>query len=98
MFQEIHICLSPGTGNGGMSRLIESKTEPKVNDCSGQDFEHVVLPRLYEHGGMWYRDSYGTAVRNKENAVAYPYHKWQAGSGPNLDIWLALEFNPDRDL
>ncbi|KAH7188136.1 uncharacterized protein B0J16DRAFT_382018 [Fusarium flagelliforme] len=91
IFEEIHICLSPGTGNGGMSRLKDGKTKP----TSEKDFDHVALPRLYEHGGMWYRDSYGNAVRNKENAVSYPYHKWQAGSGPNLDVWMALEFNPD---
>ena len=91
IFEEIHVCLSPGTGNGGMSRLKDGKTKA----TNEKDFDHVALPRLYEHGGMWYRDSYGNAVRNKENAVSYPYHKWQAGSGPNLDVWMALEFNPD---
>ncbi|KAF4452163.1 Aldos-2-ulose dehydratase [Fusarium austroafricanum] len=98
IFEEIHVCLSLGTGNGGMSRLIESKKGAKSDYNGDQQFEHVALPRLHEHGGMWYRDSYGNAIRDKENAVSYPYHKWQAGSGPNLDIWMALEFNPDLAL
>ncbi|KAH6844715.1 hypothetical protein B0I37DRAFT_446698 [Chaetomium sp. MPI-CAGE-AT-0009] len=103
IFQEIHICLSNGTGDGGMSRLVDEHGYPTsdvtVTAKDGeQAFEHVKLPRLYEHGGLWYRDSYGNAVRGKDNVVSYPWHKWQAGSGPNVDVWLALEFNPDLDL
>ncbi|KAH6887056.1 hypothetical protein B0T10DRAFT_539220 [Thelonectria olida] len=96
MFEELHICLSPGTGNGGMSRLISPPDVPTGTDADR--FEHVPVPRLHEHGGMWNRDSYGNLVRGKDNVVSYPYHKWQAGDGPNVDVWVALEFNPDLDL
>ena len=103
IFKEVHICLSNGTGGGGMSRLVDERGNPAsdvtVTAKDGkQAFEHVKLPRLYEHGGLWYRDSYGNAVRGKDNVVSYPWHKWQAGRGPNVDVWLALEFNPDLDL
>lgn len=93
IFQEIHICLSPGTKNGGMSRLMDDGYDDGENS-----FEHVPIPRLYEHGGLWYRDSNGVAIRGKNNVVSYPWHKWQAGSGPNVDVWMALEFNPDLKL
>ncbi|KAK7413087.1 hypothetical protein QQX98_008035 [Neonectria punicea] len=102
IFQEIHICLSNGTFNGGMSKLTETANVLTANGATGngdeQSFQHVTVPRLHEHGGLWYRDSYGNAIRGKDNIVSYPYHKWQAGGGPNIDIWLALEFNPDLDL
>ncbi|KAK6216836.1 hypothetical protein QIS74_06950 [Colletotrichum tabaci] len=92
IFQEIHICLSPGTEDGGMWRLREGK-DPKA--ARPDDFDKVALPRLNEHGGLWYRDSYGDAVRGHNNVVSYPWHKWQGGSkGKNVDVWLALEFNP----
>ncbi|KAK1635375.1 hypothetical protein BDP81DRAFT_462381 [Colletotrichum phormii] len=92
IFQEIHICLSPGTETGGMWRLKEGK-EPE--SAGPDDFDKVPLPRLNEHGGLWYRDSYGDAVRGHNNVVSYPWHKWQGGKGKNVDVWLALEFNPD---
>ncbi|GKT90380.1 FG-GAP repeat-containing protein [Colletotrichum tofieldiae] len=93
IFQEIHICLSPGTEDGGMWRLKEGK-DPK--SAGPDDFDKVPLPRLNEHGGLWYRDSYGDAVRGHNNVVSYPWHKWQGGEkGKNVDVWLALEFNPD---
>ncbi|KAF6826525.1 hypothetical protein CMUS01_09390 [Colletotrichum musicola] len=92
IFQEIHICLSPGTGNGGMWRLKDGK---KPEGAGPDDFDKLPLPRLYEHGGLWDRDSYGHAVRGKNNIISYPWHKWQGGTGKNLDVWLALEFNPD---
>jgi len=72
-----------------MSRLV---------DGTDDSFEHVPVPRLYEHGGLWYRDSNGAAVRGKDNVVSYPWHKWQAGDGQNVDVWMALEFNPDVKL
>ncbi|KAH7134410.1 hypothetical protein EDB81DRAFT_870969 [Dactylonectria macrodidyma] len=101
IFEELHICLSAGTRDGGMSRLLETPTAPgpcKVAESGDQSFQHVTLPRLYEHGGLWYRDSYSKSIRGKNNVVSYPWHKWQAGSGPDVDVWLAIEFNPDQDL
>ncbi|KAK0716080.1 hypothetical protein B0H67DRAFT_256768 [Lasiosphaeris hirsuta] len=98
IFQEIHICLSPGTGNGGMSRIKEEFEDTPPSEIPNLDesaFDHVPLPELYEHGGLWHRDSYDKPVRGKMNLVSYPWHKWQAGSGENVDAWLALEFNPD---
>lgn len=101
VFQEIHVCLSAGTGDGGMSRLKDAygDTPPsKIPDLDDSTFDHVPLPALYEHGGLWYRDSYDEAVRGKNNVIAYPWHKWQAGGDGNVDVWLALEFNPELDL
>ncbi|KAI5918192.1 hypothetical protein F4810DRAFT_726249 [Camillea tinctor] len=37
--------------------------------------------------------------KNYRAGVSYPRHKWQAGDdGKNVDVWLALEFNPDLAL
>lgn len=83
MFEEIHICLSPGTRDGGMSRLKDEYEDTPASEIPGLDdtcFDHVPLPALCEHGGLWYCDSYGEAVRGKNNVVAYPWHKWQAGT------------------
>ncbi|RYP70278.1 hypothetical protein DL771_005581 [Monosporascus sp. 5C6A] len=91
MFQEVHICLSPGTQNGGMSRLQGDKYAADEE----QSFEHIPIPRLYEHGGMWHRDTNGNPIRGKNNVITYPWHKWQGGSGPNVDVWMAVEFNPN---
>ena len=101
IFQEIHVCLSAGTGDGGMSRLKDAYEDTPPSKVPGLDdstFDHVPLPALYEHGGLWYRDSYDEAMRGRNNVVSYPWHKWQAGSGDNVDVWLALEFNPNVDL
>ncbi|KAK5651789.1 hypothetical protein OQA88_11656 [Cercophora sp. LCS_1] len=98
IFQEVHICLSPGTGGGGMSRIkeeFEDTPADEVKDLPNSAFDTVPLPELYEHGGLWDRDSYDKPVRGDLNVVSYPWHKWQAGSGKNVDVWLALEFNPD---
>ena len=84
-----------------MSRLQDKYVgvpPEKVPDLDESNFDHVPLPGLYEHGGLWYRDSYDEPVRGKNSVVNYPWHKWQAGSGKNVDVWLALEFNPDLDL
>ncbi|OCK81474.1 hypothetical protein K432DRAFT_295373 [Lepidopterella palustris CBS 459.81] len=97
IFQEIHICLSPGTETGGMSRLKDAYVDTPPDQLNGlpqKAFDHLPLQLLYEHGGLWYRDSYGNAVRGRDNVVSYPWHKWQAGNGSNIDIWMALEFNP----
>lgn len=84
-----------------MSRLKDAydDTPPsKIPDLDDSTFDHVPLPVLYEHGGLWYRDSYDEPIRGKNDIVKYPWHKWQAGSGVNVDVWLALEFNPDLDV
>ncbi|RYP09116.1 hypothetical protein DL764_001483 [Monosporascus ibericus] len=94
MFQEVHVCLSLGTRDGGMSRLEGDEYDPNATNC----FEHISTPPLYEHGGMWYRDSNGNPIRGKNNVVAYPWHKWQGGSGPDVDVWMAIEFNPNIKL
>jgi hypothetical protein len=100
IFEEIHVCLSPGTGNGGMSRLKDeyNNTPEDQLDLLPEDaFDHLALKRLEEHGGMWYRDSYGDAICGYDNVVAYPWHKWQAGDDAHVDVWVAFEFNPDLD-
>jgi hypothetical protein len=94
MFKEIHVCLSLGTREGGMSLL-----EGVDYDQNAQNsFKHITLPPLYEHGGLWNRDSNGNPIRGKVNVVSYPWHKWQGGSGPDVDVWMAIEFNPDIEL
>jgi len=101
IFQEVHVSLSAGTGNGGMARLRSEyigTDATKLNNLADSAFDALPLPRLHEHGGMWERDSYGKAVRGKNNIVKYPYHKWQAGTSPGVDVWMALEFNPDLEL
>lgn len=98
IFQEVHIALSPGTGKGGMARIkpeFEDTPADKIGDLDDSAFETVPLPELYEHGGLWYRDSYEKPIRGRYDVVSYPWHKWQAGGGDNVDVWLALEFNPD---
>lgn len=98
MFAEIHISLSAGTNTGGMSRLKKEfeKTPPEeLNNLGEKAFDHLELKPLEEHGGMWERDPYGNPVRGENNVVKYPWHKWQAGKGPDVDLWLALEFYVD---
>jgi hypothetical protein len=98
MFLEIHVCLSPGTNDGGMSRLkpeYENTPVDEMNDLPEEAFDHLVLDRLEEHGGMWNCDSYGKPIRTPDGVASYPYHKWQAGCGEAIDIWMAIEFNAD---
>lgn len=98
IFSEIHVSLSAGTKTGGMSRLkkkYEGRTPEEYNKLGEEAFEHLELKALEEHGGMWERDPYGRPVRGRENVVKYPWHKWQAGKGKDVDVWMALEFNPE---
>lgn len=95
LFQEVHVCLSPGTGDGGMWRLKEGVKVENLNELGPESFDQLPLGRLEEHGGLWQRDSYGKAVRAADGSVQYPYHKWQSGQGQNVDVWAAIEFNPD---
>ncbi|RPA77143.1 hypothetical protein BJ508DRAFT_213096 [Ascobolus immersus RN42] len=100
IFQEIHISLSQGTKTGGMSRLhkhYKNTPEAELNHLLPKAFDHLVLEHLHEHGGMWNRDGNGKAVRGPNNVVSYPWHKWQAGDGDCVDVWVALEFNPDLE-
>jgi hypothetical protein len=95
------VCLSPGTKNGGMSRLkkdYEDAQQKDLDDLPKEAFDHLVLARLDQHGGMWERDEAGKAVRRADGIVVYPYHKWQAGDADGIDVWAAIEFNPDLDL
>jgi len=101
MFEEIHVCLSPGTKNGGMYRLKDEhvgKTPDELNNLGADAFDILVLGRLDEHGGMWKRDTYGKAERTADGVVVYPYHKWQGGDTDGIDIWAAIEFNPDLNV
>jgi hypothetical protein len=46
IFGEIHVCLSPGTGNGGMSRLkdeFNNTPEDKLDLRLGDAFYHLEL-------------------------------------------------------
>lgn len=105
IFQEIHICLSPGTGNGGMARLkdeyvpVGNPDPEELNNLGPEAFDLLTLDVLEEHGGMWERDPYGLPVRDeKSRVVKYPYHKWQAGNeSENVDIWAAIEFGVEID-
>ncbi|KAL6166653.1 hypothetical protein ACJQWK_07995 [Exserohilum turcicum] len=98
LFSEIHISLNSGTDTGGMSRLkaeFEDVPPKDMNTLDESAFDHLELKPLEEHGGIWKRDPYGKPMRGKNNVVQYPWHKWQAGNGSGVDLWLALEFNPD---
>ncbi|MCJ1387153.1 hypothetical protein MMC17_010282 [Xylographa soralifera] len=72
MFCEIHLSLSAGTENGGMSRLKKEfeDTPPEQMNELGQDaFDYLILPPMDEHGGMWDRDTYGKPVRGTNDIV-----------------------------
>ena len=97
-FSETHISLSAGTKTGGMNRLkkeFEKISPEELNKLGEGAFDHLEPKPLEEHGGIWERDPYGKPVRGKNNAVKYPWHKWQAGKGSDVDLWFALEFNVD---
>lgn len=84
-----------------MSRInpqYEDRPLDEINKLPESAYKHAAVSPLYEHGGLWHQDSYGDAIRGRNNVVSYPWHKWQAGSGDSVDVWLALEFNPDMRL
>jgi len=105
IFQELHICLSPGTQDGGMARLKDEYLPPPppdpdvINEYDMSKFDSLPLGEMQEHGGMWERDSYGLPVRDEQSKVIkYPYHKWQAGTrSSSIDIWAAIEYGVDID-
>ncbi|KAK2018438.1 hypothetical protein LZ32DRAFT_613488 [Colletotrichum eremochloae] len=59
--------LSPGTGDGGIWRLKDGK---KPTSAMPVYFDKLPLPRLFEHGGLWARDSNSHAVRRTNNIIA----------------------------
>ncbi|KAI1097945.1 hypothetical protein F4804DRAFT_326094 [Jackrogersella minutella] len=97
-FNEIHIGLSLGTKTGGMSQIkpeYEHLSQEQAEKLFPGGYTHRTIKPLEEHGGMWKLDRDGKPLRGRNNVVVYPWHKWQAGEGSNVDVWLALEFNPD---
>lgn len=100
VFLEVHLCLSEGTGNGGMWRVkpgvVVDPDHP--NDVPPKDFITLSLANGEQHGGMWERDTYDKPIYREDGTPNYPWHKWQAGNrGHSLDIWTAFEFNPLLD-
>ncbi|KAL7929516.1 hypothetical protein V8C35DRAFT_331580 [Trichoderma chlorosporum] len=97
LFGETHVCLSNGTNNGGMWRMKEKHINiprKKGKKLPDDEFEYCFLKPFEEHGGMWLRGANGKAVRRPDRTLCYPWHKWQAGEGSNMDVWMAIEFNP----
>ena len=96
---EIHVCLFPGTGNGGIWRVKDGVVvDPEHPDAvPPEDFDKLPLGSLERYGGFWDRDCKGEPIRREKSAsVSYPWHKLQAGNkGDALDIWTQFEFNPD---
>jgi len=99
VFLEVHVSLFPGTGNGGMWRVMDGVyVDPNdPNAVPPEYFDKLPLGKLEQHGGFWDRNSVGAPTRRDNSAsVSYPWHKWQAGDEADaLDIWTAFEFNPD---
>lgn len=76
----------------------DAKTPNEAEKLSDDKWVHVAQPPLFEHGSIWHRDPSGNALRGRNNVVSYPWHKWNGGSGENIDVWMAIEFNPDLAL
>ncbi|KAK8856985.1 aldos-2-ulose dehydratase [Apiospora arundinis] len=56
IFCETHVCLSPGTGNGGMARpkpeyAKKDLSEDERNKLGPEAFDFLALKELEEHGG-----------------------------------------------
>lgn len=86
------------TVDGGMARLkpeFASLPRDEIVQLDDSHFDRLPLQPLQEHGPLWERDSYGKAVRGENNVVRYPWHKWQGGKKEGMDVWMAIEFNPD---
>ncbi|EOD52680.1 putative pyranosone dehydratase protein [Neofusicoccum parvum UCRNP2] len=98
IFAELHVSLSAGTKTGGMAQLkaeYSELPEEEILKLPDDAFDRLELQPLQEHGGMWERDSYGRPIRRPNKVIAYPWHKWQAGDGPDVDVWMAVELNPN---
>ncbi|KAE8146286.1 hypothetical protein BDV25DRAFT_133057 [Aspergillus avenaceus] len=61
--------------------------------CLKKYLDHCALRPLEEHGRIWHADHYEQTVYRKNKTVSYPGHTWIAGPGPNVDVWMALEFD-----
>ena len=49
---------------------------------------------LEEHGGLWFRDSYGKALMRFDHTLCYLWHKWQAGEqSSDVDVWMTFKCN-----
>lgn len=101
-FAEIHVTLSLGTHDGGMSMVKpeyadDAKTQDEAEALPDDKWIHKAQEALVEHGSIWHRDSSGKAIRGLHNVISYPWHKWEGGSGDNIDVWMAVEFNPDME-
>lgn len=97
IFLEVHLCLSEGTGNGGMWRVKPGVTvDPEnPNDVDPKDFITLPLAAGEQHGGMWERDTYNKPIYRENGTPDYPWHKWQGGdTADSIDVWTAFEFNP----
>ncbi|RPA89093.1 hypothetical protein L873DRAFT_1695041, partial [Choiromyces venosus 120613-1] len=98
VFLEVHVSISAGTGDGGMWRVRPGVVvDPEhPNDVAPEDFERLPLADWEEQGGFWDRDCNSNPIHTATSAVSYPWHKWQAGTMDDyLDIWAAVEFNPN---
>ncbi|KAF8421357.1 hypothetical protein EV426DRAFT_551212 [Tirmania nivea] len=100
-FMEVHMGLSPGTGNG-LSRRVKDSVEVdrcRANDVDGDDsnFDRMLHLDVYEEqGGFWRRNKDGSPKKRSNGSVDYPYHGWKGGSDRDgLDIWSSVEYNPD---
>ncbi|KAK7954128.1 hypothetical protein PG988_014822 [Apiospora saccharicola] len=100
-FCELHVCLSPGSGNGGMARLKQEYADAhdpsEYNKLPKEAFDWLPMKQLEEHGGLWDRDSDGRPKRTskKVDTIRYPWHKWEGGDQKgDVDVWMAIEFDP----
>ncbi|KAF7589483.1 hypothetical protein BBP40_004237 [Aspergillus hancockii] len=83
-------------------KRIRDQCKGNPGDCQGKCLvnymTHCGLAPLEEHGRIWHTDHYGQTIYRKNNTVSYPGHTWIAGPGPNLDVWMALEFDAKLEL
>ncbi|KAJ6107629.1 hypothetical protein N7523_008952 [Penicillium sp. IBT 18751x] len=108
-FKELHTCLYQGSVENGNPEHFGGMWAPKQGDCYKSldevkqlqkegKLEHCPLARLEEHGRIWHTDHYGQTIYRKNKTVSYPGHAWIAGLGPNIDVWMALEFDARLEL
>ncbi|KAE8327932.1 hypothetical protein BDV39DRAFT_192580 [Aspergillus sergii] len=80
-----------------IKRLRDKCSQGGHKGCQGVCLEHYLehcpLQPLEEHGRIWHADHYDQTVYRKNKTVSYPGHTWIAGPGPNVDVWMALEFD-----
>ena len=76
----------------------DGKAPDEAEKLSDDKWTHVAQPPLFEHGSIWHREPYGNSFRGRHNVVPRPRHVCNRGSGENVDVLMALDFNPDLDL